>query len=82
MELSFSLQRADNGKLYGMVFNTVWELNRPRTYLQDIAEGTYQEINQWLRENYPNLNRLRLQDGSVEEPDCLTLMEAAEIAMA
>jgi hypothetical protein len=82
MKLSFQLERADNSNLRGMVFNTLTHGYRPVTVIYDIAEGSYEDLTSWLAENYPDLNTVRLLDGTCEDADCLTLMEAAESAMA
>ena len=82
MKLSFQLERADNGNLRGLVFNTMTHGYRPVTVVYDIAEGSYEELTEWLRVCYPNLNTVRLSDGSNEDADCLTVMEAAETAMS
>lgn len=82
MQLSFKLEQASNNNLRGIVLNTMTHGYRPVTVIHDIAEGSYADLCAWLGENYPNLSTVVLTDGSTEDADCLTLMEAAEAAMS
>jgi hypothetical protein len=77
MKFSFGLEYASNGSLRGTVFKTMNHGYRPVTVIHDIAEGSYIDLWDWLAENYPQLNTVRMPDGTFEEADCLTLMEAA-----
>ena len=78
MQLSFQLDRVNDTTFRGIVFQTMEVGYRPVTSVYDIAEGDYLDLCIWLEENYPNLNTVRLRDGTFEEADELTLMEAAE----
>ena len=82
MKLSFRLENADNDNLRGIVFNTMTHGYRPVTVVYDIAEGSYEELTEWLRVCYPDLNTVRQANGSTKDADCLTLMEAAESAIS
>lgn len=82
MALSFRLEQAGENTLRGLVFRTMNHGYRPVTVLYDVAEGSYRELCEWLREAYPNLNTVMLADGTTQQADCLTLMEAAETAMS
>lgn len=82
MKLSFSLEATDReGVVRGFVWNTLEHGYRPVTVVHDIAEGDLISVNIWLVENYSQIQYVRLRDGTLEDPDCLTVFEAAEAAM-
>lgn len=82
MKLSVSLEQTDReGVLRLFVFKTFEQGYRPVTVIHDIAEGDYATLCFWLQNFYPNVNTVKLSDGTFEDPDCLTIMEAAEAAM-
>jgi hypothetical protein len=77
---SFSLQKLEGADdVYrGYVWKTLSMVQRPVTLVVDIAEGTLADINLWLCEEYPFVTHVKHADGTLEEPDCLTVYEAAE----
>jgi hypothetical protein len=82
MKLSVSLEQTDReGVLRLFVYNTVQGIPRDVTVVHDIAEGDWVALCYWLHDCYPNINTVKLSDGTFEDPDCLTVMEAAEAAM-
>lgn len=83
MKFSFSLENTDRENVFrGFVWKTMENVGyRPVTVVEDIAEGDLASINLWLVEFYPNVRYVRLKDGTLEEPDCLTVFEAAEAAL-
>lgn len=82
MKLSFSLEHTDRaGIVRGMIWNTLEHGYRPVTLLHDVAEGDEISVRDWLIDFYSEVNTVRLGDGTLEDPDCLTLWEAAEAAM-
>lgn len=83
VKFSFSLEHTDRP---GVVRGFVWKTGdntgyRPVTVVHDIAEGDADSVRQWLVDFYSDVTLVRLSDGELEEPDCLTLWEAAEAAM-
>lgn len=82
MKLSFKLEHTDRPDIYrGIVFNTLEHGYRPVTVIHDIGEGPLADINFWLTDTYPGVQFVRLSDGTLDEPDCLTVFEAAEASM-
>jgi hypothetical protein len=82
MKLSFSLEHTNRaGIVRGLIWNTLEHGYRPVTVLHDVAEGTDVDVLDWFTENYPNVRYVRLHDGTLDEPDCLTVFEAAEAAL-
>lgn len=80
---SFSLEATDRDNVYrGFVWKTGGNTGpRPVTVVYDIAEGDLATVNLWLWEFYPTVTKVRLADGTLDEPDCLTVFEAAEAAI-
>lgn len=80
---SFSLEKlADADDVYrGFVWKTLDMVQRPVTLVVDIAEGTLADLNCWLHDEYSFVTHVKHANGTLEEPDCLTVWEAAE-AMA
>lgn len=82
MKLSFKLEHTDKPDVVrGLVFNTTYPERRPVTLLYAAAEGSSTDVLHWFTDHFSNVALVRLPDGSVEEPDCLTVFEAAEAAM-
>ena len=82
MKLSFSLEHTGSeDALRGIVWKTMSHGYRPVTLVHDIAEGSSTDIMMWLGETHPAVTHVRMRDGTLEEPDCLTVYEAAEAAM-
>jgi hypothetical protein len=82
MTLSFSLEHTDRPDiLRGIVWKTLTHGYRPVTLVHDIAEGICTDIMMWLADEHPAVTHVRMRDGTLDEPDCLTVYEAAEAAM-
>lgn len=82
MKLSFSMEYTDRpGVVRGLVFNTTEHEYGDITNVHNIAEGADVDVLGWLTDNYPGIRYVRLSDGTLDEPDCLTVFEAAEAAM-
>lgn len=82
MKLSFKLEYTDRpDTVRGIVFATTEHGYRPVTLVHDIGEGSLTDVNFWFADNYNHVRYVRLQDGTLDEPDCLTVFEAAEAAM-
>ncbi len=82
MKLSFSLEHTSQPSIVrGMVWNTLQTGYRPVTLVYDIGEGSLTDVLGWFTEHYSNVQYVRLKDGTLDEPDCLTVFEAAEAAM-
>ena len=82
MTLSFSLEHTDRpGILRGIIWRTMTHGYRPVTLVHDIAEGEHGDIMGWLHSQDPAVEHVRMRDGTLDEPDCLTVYEAAEAAM-
>jgi hypothetical protein len=69
------------GILRGIIWKTMTHGYRPVTLVHDIMEGTDLDILHVLTDLYQSVTHVRLSDGSLDEPDCLTVFEAAEAAM-
>lgn len=83
MKLSFSMEHTNKPDVVrGLVFNTTDHGYRPITCIHDIAEGSDIDILHWFTDKYSHVRYVRLSDGTLDEPDCLTVYEAAEAAMA
>ena len=82
MTLSFSLEHTDRpGILRGIIWKTMTHGYRPVTLVHDIAEGDSNDVMDWLHSQDPAVEHVRMRDGTLDEPDCLTVYEAAEAAM-
>lgn len=82
MKLSFSMEHTDRaGVVRGIVFNTTEHEYGDITCVHDIGEGSDTDILCWLTDNYSQVRYVRHRDGTLDEPDCLTVFEAAEAAM-
>ena len=82
MPLSFSMEHTDRpGVVRGLVFNTTEHEYGNTTNVHDIPEGTNVDVLGWLTHHCPGIRYVRRCDGALDEPDCLTVFEAAE-AMA
>lgn len=82
MKLSFSMEHTSRpGVVRGLVFNTTEHEHGDITNVHNIAEGTVIGILNWLTDHYPGIRYVRQSDGTLDEPDCLTVYEAAEAAM-
>lgn len=82
MTLSFSMEHTDRpGILRGIVWKTLDHGYRPVTLVHDIMEGSDLDILHVLTDLYSSVTHVRLSDGTLDEPDCLTVYEAAEAAM-
>jgi len=82
MIMSFSMEYTERpGVVRGFIWKTTTHGYRPVTLIHDIAEGSDIDILHWFTEKYPAVGKVRLPDGTLEEPDCLTTFEAAEAAM-
>lgn len=78
MTLALSLEHTDRPLVKRVL---IWN-NAPNRRLEDVAEADITTLNMWVVEFYPNVRYVRMPDGSFEEPDCLTVFEAAEASMA
>lgn len=55
-------------------------LNDPnKNMVLSIYEGSFEDAVRGVLSEHPDCNTLQMEDGSFESPDCLTLLEAAEI---
>ena len=82
MKLSFSMEHTSRPDVVrGLVFNTTEHEHGDITCVHDIAEGADVDILGWLTDNYSQVRYVRHRDGTLDEPDCLTVFEAAEAAM-
>jgi hypothetical protein len=82
MKLSFKLEHTDKTDVYrGFVFYTTEHEYGDVTCVHDIAEGCLADLNHWLVDKYSDVRYVRLDNGDLDEPDCLTVFEAAEAAL-
>jgi hypothetical protein len=82
MTLSLTLEHTSKPEqLRAIIMQTEQHGYRPITFVHDIAEGSSTDLMFWLTDNYNHVTHVRLSDGSLDEPDCLTVFEAAEAAM-
>ena len=77
---SFSLEPVADDRYRGLVWRTMHTGYRPVTVLYDVAEGHLADLNLWLTHCDVTVTHLRQADGTLDEPDCLTVFEAAEAA--
>jgi hypothetical protein len=75
---SFSLEPVTGAVYRAFVWRTMHQGYRPVTVVYDIAEGPLADLNLWLTHCDATVTHVRLPDGTLEEPDCLTVFEAAE----
>jgi hypothetical protein len=82
MTLSFSMEHTGSqDPVRGIIWLTMTHGSRPVTLVHDIAEGDSTDIMSWLHTQDPAVTHVRMRDGTLDEPDCLTVYEAAEAAM-
>lgn len=62
------------------VWKTMHMAQRPVTVIHDIGEGDLSTLLGWFTEEHGYVTHVRMNDGTLEEPDCLTVWEAAEAA--
>ena len=77
MTLALSLEHTDRPLVKRAL---IWN-DAPNRRLEDVAEADITTLNMWVTEFYPNITHVRMADGTLDEPDCLTVFEAAEAAM-
>jgi len=80
---SVSLEKLedDSDQTYrAFVWKTMHMTQRPVTVIHDIGEGTLVDLLNWFTAEHGYVTHVRMVDGTLEEPDCLTVWEAAEAA--
>lgn len=81
-KLSLSIEATDReGVFRAIVWRTIEVGYRPVTLVYDIGEGSLADLNFWVVDEHSDVRYVRLADGTLDEPDCLTVFEAAEAAM-
>lgn len=53
--------------------------NPNKNYVLALYEGSFEDAVRGALSEHPDCNTLQMEDGSFESPDCLTLLEAAEV---
>jgi hypothetical protein len=81
---SVSLERLEHehsDEIYrAYVWKTLHFTQRPVTVIHDCGEGTLVDLLGWFTEEHGYVTCVRMSDGTLEEPDCLSVWEAAEAA--
>lgn len=81
-KMSLSIEATNREDVFrAFVWRTIEGGYRPVTLVYDIGEGSLADLNFWVTDNYSSVRYVRLADGTLDEPDCLTVFEAAEAAM-
>lgn len=79
MKLSLTLEQVNNSTDFRAIVFETDENNCTSVY--DIGEGNLGTLRRWMRTEHPTCNAVRMRDGSIIEPDCITVTEAAETVM-
>jgi len=80
-KLSLSIEATEQSDIFrAIVWRTIEIGYRPVTVIYDIGEGSLADLNWWFDDNHRQVRYVRLADGTLDEPDCLTVWEAAEAA--
>lgn len=73
---SVSLEKLkdDSDQTYrAFVWKTMHMTQRPVTVIHDIGEGTLVDLLNWFTAEHGYVTHVRMVDGTLEEPDCLTV---------